>query len=239
MKIAIIDDSPAELDSIKRALATTSIPTLKHLEVDYFTQSNALIEQLSHYQLFILDWYIDNKSGLDLLSLIRAQCEPNTAVIMVTTNNKEEDICTALIKGADDYLVKPFRAMELCARLYNVIRRYLPQPTAQPDEHLHIGCFSFNDQALEVRREDTSIKMAPREYAIARYLFSHLGEPISRKTLYQKFWEKEETYHSRSLDTHIYRIRTRLGLTVEHGWQLHTIYGFGYRLEPIHTLTSS
>ena len=131
---------------------------------------------------------------------------------MLTTNNQEEDISSALLAGADDYLVKPFRAMELCARIYNVIRHKNKSAAAISERFLSIKDFTFNDHTLE---------------------FSHLGKPISRKILYKNFWLTEEKYTSRSLDTHIYRIRTQLELTVEHGWQLHTIYGYGYRLEPI------
>lgn len=233
MKTAIIDDSKEELENIFNALKHTQLPDLAALDIDYYTNSDNLIKNILNYDLFILDWYIDANTGLDLLEIIRKDCKNNPSVIMLTINNREEDISTALISGADDYLVKPFRDMELCARIFNVMRRKTIANIKKAPKKLNVKDFSFNDHTLEITRGKKTIKLTLREYQIAKFLFSHLGEPISRKLLYEKFWKKEEKYSSRSLDTHIYRIRTQLELTVEYGWQLHTIYGYGYRLEPI------
>lgn len=233
MKTAIIDDSKEELENIFKALKHTQLPELARLNIDYYTNSKSLIKNISDYDFFILDWYIDENTGLDLLEIIRKDCKNNPSVIMLTTNSREEDVSTALIAGADDYLVKPFRDMELCARIFNVMRRKTASHSPKPAKTLNVKDFNFNDHTLEIMRGEKTIKLTLREYQIAKFLFSHLGEPISRKLIYENFWKKEEKYSSRSLDTHIYRIRTQLELTVEHGWQLHTIYGYGYRLEPI------
>ncbi len=233
IKTAIIDDSRDDLEHIFKTLKNTQIPALKRLDIDYYSSSEELMGKISNYQLFILDWFIDNRTGLDLLKTIRNQCSNNPAVIMLTSNNNEEDISIALIAGADDYLVKPYRAMELSARIFNLMRRIEGSNLISVEKNLNIQNFTFNDYLQEITRDNNSKKLALREYQIAKFLFLHLGEPISRDRLYQEFWKKEEQYSSRSLDTHIYRIRNQLKLTTEHGWQLHTIYGYGYRLEPI------
>lgn len=75
--------------------------------------------------------------------------------------------------------------------------------------------------------------MTEREYRLAHCLFSNLGRPLSRDYLYERFWPHEEMSSSRPLDTHIYRLRNKLGLTADRGWQLLTIYGYGYRLESV------
>lgn len=231
MKTAIIDDSQEELEHIFNALKSTQIPALDRLDIDYYLNSDKLIEKLDKYDLFILDWFIDHNTGLDLLKMIREQYPKNPAVIMLTSNNDVEDISTALIAGADDYLVKPYRMMELCARVFNVMRRKEGSTSIAHDKNLSIYDFKFDDKLLEITRAGSVRKLTLREYQIAKYLFLHLGEPISREILYENFWKKEEKYSSRSLDTHIYRIRSQLKLTAEHGWQLQTIYGYGYRLE--------
>lgn len=233
MKTAIIDDSQEDLEHIFKTLKYAQIPALERLDIDYYSSSDKLITRLPDYQLFILDWFIDHRTGLDLLKAIREQCINHPAVIMLTSNNKEEDISTALISGADDYLVKPYRTMELRARVFNVMRRKEGSNFISAEKNLIIHDFAFNDKSMEITRDGSAKKLTLREYQIAKFLFLHLGEPISRERLYQEFWKKEEQYSSRSLDTHIYRIRNQLKLTTEYGWQLHTIYGYGYRLEPV------
>ncbi|NLZ78039.1 MAG: response regulator transcription factor [Gammaproteobacteria bacterium] len=233
MKTAIIDDSQTDLQYIFNALKNTKIPALKRLDIDYFASSEPLMGQLDQYQLFILDWFIDQRTGLDLLNAIRTQCTHEPAVIMLTSNNNVEDISTALLAGADDYLVKPYREIELCARVFNLMRRKEGSTSALTEKNLTIQNFTFDDKSLIITHDGIEKKLPLREYEIAKFLFLHLGEPISREMLYKKFWKKEEKYSSRSLDTHIYRIRNQLKLTAENKWQLHTIYGYGYRLEPV------
>lgn len=85
-------------------------------------------------------------------------------------------------------------------------------------------------------RAGAPISLTEREYRLARCLFANLGRPLSREYLYERFWPHEEVLSSRPLDTHIYRLRNKLGLTAERGWQLLTIYGYGYRLESVATV---
>ena len=93
----------------------------------------------------------------------------------------------------------------------------------------------FDDAELTVSRAGDPINLTEREYRLARCLFANLGRPLSREYLYQRFWTHEEMVSSRPLDTHIYRLRNKLGLTADRGWQLLTIYGYGYRLESVGT----
>ncbi|MCY1553811.1 Sensory transduction protein regX3 [compost metagenome] len=104
----------------------------------------------------------------------------------------------------------------------------------QPEsEQLTFHGLLFDDAEQVVKRGDTSIALTEREYRLARCLFSNLGRPLSREYLYERFWPREEVHSSRPLDTHIYRLRNKLSLTIEQGWQLVTIYGYGYRLERV------
>ncbi len=98
---------------------------------------------------------------------------------------------------------------------------------------LSFNDLTFDDAELTVTREGKPIVMTEREYRLARCLFSNLGRPLSRDYLYERFWPHEEMASSRPLDTHIYRLRNKLGLTADRGWQLLTIYGYGYRLESV------
>lgn len=235
MKVAIIDDSKDELRNIFHALKNTQLNELACLKVDYYTNSTMLIKNIIAYDLFILDWFIDQNTGIDLLKIIRKKSTVNyhPSVIIVTKNNCTDDISEALLTGADDFLVKPFNETELCARIVNVMRRRLAPRISPSPDNIEIAGYTFKDRTQEIMFDNKQVKPALREYKIAKLLFIRLGEPVSRKEIYDKIWKKEEKYSSRSLDTHIYRIRMLLKLKAEHGWKLHTIYGYGYRLEHI------
>jgi two-component system response regulator TrcR len=113
-----------------------------------------------------------------------------------------------------------------------VLRRHGGQRSSTR-EVLVFNDLRFDDAELTVTRDGQPISMTEREYRLARCLFSNLGRPLSRDYLYERFWPHEEMLSSRPLDTHIYRLRNKLGLNAERGWQLLTIYGYGYRLESV------
>lgn len=113
-----------------------------------------------------------------------------------------------------------------------MLRRH-SQQRAVTAEVLSFNDLVFDDAELTVTRDGKPIVMTEREYRLAHCLFSNLGRPLSRDYLYERFWPHEEMSTSRPLDTHIYRLRNKLGLTADRGWQLLTIYGYGYRLESV------
>lgn len=88
-------------------------------------------------------------------------------------------------------------------------------------------------------RAGKPISFTEREYRLARCLLSNLGRPLSREYLYERFWTHEEMVSSRPLHTHIDRLRNKLGLTADRGWQLFTIYGYGYWLESVNPAVMS
>ena len=96
---------------------------------------------------------------------------------------------------------------------------------------------SFDDAELTVTRAGAPISLTEREYRLARCLFANLGRPLSRGiSLRALLAPRGSVVLARPLDTHIYRLRNKLGLTAERGWQLLTIYGYGYRLESVATV---
>ena len=118
------------------------------------------------------------------------------------------------------------------ARVNAVLRRHGLQRN-HSEEVQSFNDLSFDDAELTVTRAGAPISLTEREYRLARCLFANLGRPLSREYLYERFWTHEEIVSSRPLDTHIYRLRNKLGLTADRGWQLLTIYGYGYRLESV------
>ncbi|VVO08818.1 response regulator transcription factor [Pseudomonas fluorescens] len=234
MRVAILDDEPAELRRVEQTLRQMTEPGELAWSLHSFEQGEDLLRQLRRetFDLLILDWQLPGFSGLSLLRWTREHMDSPPAAIMLTSRDAESDIVQALNAGADDYVSKPFRPNELKARVAAVLRRHSLQRAA-PTEVLSFNDLVFDDAELTVNRAGKSIGMTEREYRLARCLFSNLGRPLSREYLYERFWTHEEMVSSRPLDTHIYRLRNKLGLTADRGWQLLTIYGYGYRLESV------
>ena len=234
MRVAILDDEPAELRRVEQTLQQMAAVGDQPWSLHSFERGEDLLRQLRRdtFDLLILDWQLPDLTGLALLRWTREHMESPPAAIMLTSRDGESDIVQALNAGADDYVSKPFRPNELKARVAAVLRRHSQQRSSAA-EVLSFNDLTFDDAELTVTREGKAVVMTEREYRLARCLFSNLGRPLSREYLYERFWPHEEVASSRPLDTHIYRLRNKLGLTADRGWQLLTIYGYGYRLESV------
>ncbi|NTS88846.1 response regulator transcription factor [Pseudomonas aeruginosa] len=237
MRVAILDDESAELDRVEQTLQQIPAQGEQAWTVHRFARGEDLLKQLKRetFDLLILDWQLPDLSGLQLLRWSREHLDAPPPAIMLTSRDAEQDIVQALNSGADDYVSKPFRPNELKARVAAVLRRHGGTRPAQHEVQT-FNDLSFDDAELTVTRAGAPISLTESEYRLARCLFANLGRPLSREYLYERFWPHEEVLSSRPLDTHIYRLRNKLGLTAERGWQLLTIYGYGYRLESVATV---
>jgi DNA-binding response OmpR family regulator len=234
MRVAILDDEPAELRRVEQTLQQIPGRGEPAWTLHSFERGEDLLRQLRRetFDLLILDWQLPDISGLFLLRWTREHMDSPPAAIMLTSRDGEHDIVQALNAGADDYVSKPFRPNELKARVTAVLRRHNLQ-RVPATEVLVFNDLEFDDAELTVTRAGIPISLTEREYRLARCLFANLGRPLSREYFYERFWTHEEMTSSRPLDTHIYRLRNKLGLTADRGWQLLTIYGYGYRLESV------
>ncbi|MBU4629259.1 response regulator transcription factor [Pseudomonas sp. BF61] len=232
MRVAILDDDSSELRKLEKLLGNIHISGSEPWDLHSFERGGDLLRQLKSnaFDLMILDWSVTDVSGLMVLKWSRKYLEFPPSAIMLTCRGLEQDIVLALNEGADDYIIKPLREDEFRARVLAVARKYerLNDP---PCNILNFDNIRFNIAEQEVLCNDVKVMLTDREYKLARCLFKHLGRPLSRQYLYDMFWPSEEIFSSRPLDTHIYRIRQKLGLTFQYGWHLRTIYGYGYCLE--------
>ena len=153
-----------------------------------------------------------------------------TPVIFVTSRDAEDDIVTALRDGADDYMVKPIRRMELLSRIEAVRRRYGLHEDLS--ETILIPPFRFDLTARQVTRNDIPIeKLTEKEFQLALFMFRNLGRLLSRGHLLEAIWGLHASIPTRTLDTHVSRVRSKLALQPANGFRLTPVYNFGYRLE--------
>ena len=158
-------------------------------------------------------------------------------VIMLTAKDAEMDKITGLTLGADDYITKPFRPLEMLARVKAQLRRYKKYNPAlrgqEADPHILIHKdLTLNVNTHECRLEDQEVLLTPTEFSILRILLTHKGDVVSAEDLFREIWKDE--YYSKSNNTitvHIRHLREKLHDEMEHPEYIRTVWGVGYKIE--------
>ncbi len=243
MRIAVLDDDPTQLSYLVHALTRQLEIGEEVISCCPFSQGEALRRSLRQetYDLLVLDWNVPDLDGVELLHWLRNFQKSEVPVIMLSSRGAERDVAGALGIGADDYVVKPFRTLELCARIRRLMARR-PLPAAMDIEHF--GDWRFDRPNLNVQfpapdGKIQQISLTDREFRLAMALFRHTGQPVSRAYLLESLGVHGEEMPSRALDSHVYRLRNKLGLHSASGMRLQTVYGRGYRLERVSSDTAT
>lgn len=178
--------------------------------------------------LLILDWNLPDESGLTILRSLR---ESGSAlpVLFLTARTGEDDIVTGLREGADDYVGKPATQRELLARVDALLRRTSQKKDTVEEEDVDPYRIDLMRRRVELSGEE--IPLTDREFDLALFLFRRRGRVVSREALLESIWNIRGDVATRTVDTHISRLRKKLGLGGEHGWRLNAVYQHGYRLE--------
>jgi len=188
--------------------------------------------QRETFDLFLLDWEVPGMSGAEVLVWIRANIAEPVPVLFVTARQREEDIVHALSNGADDYMVKPLGKLELLARIDALARR--ARSSQRPDEGvLEFGRLSVDCRNRQVKLDGREVAMTQKDYDLAVFLLRNSGRLLSRGYILEAVWGQSADLNTRTVDTHVSRIRGKLQLTPENGWRLTSVYQHGYRLEQV------
>jgi DNA-binding response OmpR family regulator len=179
--------------------------------------------------LVLLDRSLPDARGLEVLSWIRQSPNASLPVIFLTASGDEADIVEGLAAGADDYVVKPPKQGELLARVAAVLRRR--GVDAEGSDTLELPPYSIDSQRRQVSINGEPVDLTQREYELACYLFRRQGRIVSRDALLENVWNLAGGVSTRTVDTHISRLRKKLGLSGEYGWRLTAVYQHGYRIE--------
>lgn len=233
MRIAVLEDDRPQAEIMCAWLREAG-----H-DCQIFTQGKILIRALSRdtYDLIIIDWMLPDIDGLQVLRWIREYIDWSIPVLFVTGKDEEADIVQALDQGADDYMTKPVKRMELLARLKAVSRRSASPEEGQPI--LKFGKYTIDTVTHTIYREGVPVELTQKEFDLALFLFRHAGRILSRGHILESVWGRSPNLNTRTVDTHISRIRNKLDLKAENGWQLKAIYHHGYRLEQCKNLVEA
>jgi len=181
-------------------------------------QGADLIEQ-ENYDLILLDIMLPEIDGYELLESIKPL---GTPVIFITAKGTVNDRIKGLKLGADDYLVKPFQIGELSARVEAVLRRY-----GKSEKQLVFADVTINTDSRQVTKDGLIVDLTVKEFDLLVELVRNKNVALYRDRLYEKVWGGEFAGETRTLDSHIQRLRKKLG------WEnrIKTVFRIGYRLE--------
>ena len=229
-KIMIVDDEREIADLVALYLQNENYEVFK-----FYTAKEALacIEQ-TELDLAILDIMLPETSGFSLCQKIREA--HHYPVIMLTAKGEETDKITGLTLGADDYVTKPFRPLELVARVKAQLRRYKKYNTA-PSDPAGEGVIMYAGLVLNVDThecllDNERLALTPTEFLILRILLEKKGSVVTSEALFHEIWQEE--YYNKNNNTitvHIRHLREKMHDTVENPKYIRTVWGVGYKIE--------
>lgn len=223
MKTILIADDEERIrkitgDFLKKAGYNVILSEDGDTAYEVFQQNNGGID------LIILDIMMPGMNGWELCRKIRETS--NVPVIILSARSEEFDELTGYEAGADDYVTKPFSPLILVKRVEALLRRAGSSAMTTEEEFRDL---IFNDEAHEVKLEGKEIDLTLKEYNILKILLESSGRVFSREQLLDSIWGYDFTGDIRTVDSHVARLRTKLG-----DWgnkHLKTVYGVGYKIE--------
>ncbi|UHA73147.1 response regulator transcription factor [Paenibacillus sp. 481] len=210
---------------------------IREIMTDYFEQENWTVYEASDGEeaierfttlsidLVILDILMPKWDGWSVCRMIRKKSA--VPIIMVTAKSDDDDKLMGFELGADDYVTKPFSPKVLVARANMLMKRV--EGTVGMEHHMiSFGNVVMNKQAHRVEMGGIQIDLAPKEYELLYYMVKNRGLVLARETLLDHVWGFDYEGDLRVVDTHIKKVRAKLGEEAKH---IHTIKGIGYKLE--------
>ncbi len=228
--VMIVDDDPdigSVLETFCQQLGYRSIVVPNGQDaVDRFREARP--------SLMLLDLMLPGLSGFEVCRTVRS-FDPLTPIIIISARGDTADLVVALDRGADDYLIKPFKLRELEARMATQLRR--AEITRQHSGGMGMKqALEFGDLVIDADEHRVSLNgqplsLSPLEYRLLEYFASHAGQVVSRERLLQDVWRYVGEVETRTVDTHVGRLRKKIENDVKQPQHIVSVPGFGYRFE--------
>ncbi|BCB73938.1 response regulator transcription factor [Phytohabitans flavus] len=183
--------------------------------------------------LVVLDLGLPDLDGLELLRMLRGVS--TVPVIIATARDDEAEIVRGLDAGADDYVVKPFTAAQLDARVRAVLRRGAGDPG---ESAVVVGELRVDPRSREATLGGTALDLTPREFDLLHHLAARAGQVVTKRELLTEVWQVPYGGADKTVDVHLSWLRRKLGETAQEPRYLHTVRGVGVRLSAPATGTS-
>jgi two-component system response regulator RegX3 len=169
-------------------------------------------------------------SGYEVTRELRSRS--SVPIVMLTARGDESDRIVGLELGADDYIVKPFSAREVAARIRAVLRRAQAAPEPAPagaEDAIEIGAIRLDPARRTVTRDGEEVDLARKEYELLQYLMENAGRVVTRDRLLEEVWDMNWFGSTKTLDVHVSAVRKKLGDDPSAPRYLHTVRGVGFR----------
>ena len=224
-KILLIEDEPFVVSFIIKGLEEVGF------EVSAALSGALALEMLSKnsFQLIILDIMLPDKNGIEICKAIREK-DGETPILFLTALNTSENIALGLNAGGDDYLAKPFKFIELIARINALLRRTNSNKAIPLKTIIKVADIEIDDNAKTVIRNGDKILLTATEYRLLMYLIANKGRVLSRLDILEQVWEISFNLGTNVVDVYINYLRKKIDASYEPKL-IHTVIGMGYVLK--------
>jgi two-component system response regulator RegX3 len=220
--VLLVEDEPSITEPLAEALGREGFDT----QIAGTVAESLELASRVDPDLVLLDVMLPDGSGYDVCRELRQRSQ--VPIIMLTARGEEADRIVGLELGADDYVVKPFSAREVVARIRAVLRR--TESTGQPEEKpIEIGEVRLDPAKREVTKDGQALELSRKEFELLRLLMQNAGSVVTREQAFEEVWDTNWFGSTKTLDVHVSGLRRKLGDDSSEPRFLHTVRGVGFR----------
>jgi DNA-binding response OmpR family regulator len=224
MRIAVLQSDPVMRLSIEQVISSAGHSCEAY--DDGLALSKALAR--SSVDLLVLDWQGARLSGIEVLRSVRGVGGDRVPVMFASGDTSEVSMVRAFGQGADDYVGLPLRSGEFRERIGALLRRAYPERFGSAN--LTVGPYRFDTQRQLVMLRGQPIQLSGTQYRLASLFFSNVGRVMSRDHIFAMVWGREFREFTRTIDSHVSRLRLLLEIDAQNEFRLQPVYKSGYRL---------
>lgn len=223
-RVMLVDDDETIIETLQYNLKRHGY------DVVAFNNGTRALAQLDETApaLVILDWMLPDLVGPEICKLIRSR-SIDLPILMLTGRSTPTDIATGLSSGADDYLAKPFSAIELLARVQALLRRAGKSQLSLKGLKLQFGAIVLDDDAKSVTRDGEDIDLSPKEFALLKVLMQQAGKTLTTETLLNQVWGTDFSGDVKTVAVHMRWLRQKIERDPKNPEILQTVHRSGYR----------
>ena len=181
------------------------------------------------FDIVLLDIMMPKKNGFDVCKEVRTFS--NVPIIMITARGEDFERIMGLETGADDYIVKPFSPGEVIARIHAILRRVIPSENISQEKIFSYDNLTINLSDFTVKINDENISLTKKEIELLWLLSTNRNKVFTRENLLDSIWGYDYFGDSRTVDSHIKRLRAKLDNYEHETWNIKTIWGVGYKFD--------
>ena len=181
------------------------------------------------FDIVLLDIMMPKKNGFDVCKEVRTFS--NVPIIMITARGEDFERIMGLETGADDYIVKPFSPGEVIARIHAILRRVIPNENISQEKIFSYDNLTINLSDFTVKISDENVSLTKKEIELLWLLSTNRNKVFTRENLLDSIWGYDYFGDSRTVDSHIKRLRAKLDNYEHESWNIKTIWGVGYKFD--------